>query len=260
MIFCTTLRSVQLLYSVDSPELQTRRRIAAPHMFSRFISALKEHSMNRDYGSMVRRFHVIVCSMAGMLLASGAGAAMRTSAPGPAPAVAAAPTEMQELAGLWMRGMRLSADIKTAENEFIGLYNKLNKRLISFDIFCGKMSLDPGSMTMKRSCRPHDRYPSNPIYISITGQLESTNNYNSYRDPPVVLTAKYSDKLVDSLLKLTSGASSDPQLVAKAAQLEKLYAEMRQVQGQYASLDVDEKARAKAVRKLARSGNDGALP
>lgn len=63
------------------------------------------------------------------------------------------PDEMQQLDEIWVHGKSLARRIEDAEDKLFRRYNKLNKRH-EYDVVCGTMSLQPGSMIMKRTCQP----------------------------------------------------------------------------------------------------------
>ena len=77
------------------------------------------------------------------------------AAAAPAPAVASPPTAEQlvELDEIWIRGKGLSQQINEAEDAFFAAYNKVNRNY-EFNITCGEVSLNPGSMIMRRVCVP----------------------------------------------------------------------------------------------------------
>jgi hypothetical protein len=61
--------------------------------------------------------------------------------------------EVEVLDEIWVRGKHLSQVIEDEEDRFFKLYNKLNRNS-DYDVFCGTMSLHPGSMIMVRKCAP----------------------------------------------------------------------------------------------------------
>jgi hypothetical protein len=68
-----------------------------------------------------------------------------------------------ELDEVWVSGKKLARRVADAEDKLFRLYNKLNKNNI-YDVHCGSISLEPGSMIMKRTCLPG--YLSDISYIS----------------------------------------------------------------------------------------------
>lgn len=209
------------------------------------------------------------------ILSAGAASASSTVAAGAlSAATPESPEELEELAEVWVRGKRLSDDIETAENEFFRVFNKRNKNAM-YDIHCGVMSLQPGSMIMVRACVPGfvamSTAASARVYVSQSyspgldgcfggcgGMLFSTYNVVSPPAAPVALLAmQHSGKLVDNLLEVING---DPQLLAMAWHLDNLYREMSQVRSHYSSLGGGEKARTKVVRQLEKPRNPVSRP
>lgn len=98
-------------------------------------------------------------ALATLLFAIAGGLSAAADAPAAVPAsVASQQQEQQEqqvetLDEVWIRGKHLSDVIETAEDRFFELYNKLNKKN-EFDVYCGQMSLNKGSMLMVRRCMP----------------------------------------------------------------------------------------------------------
>jgi hypothetical protein len=94
-----------------------------------------------------------------MLLSAMATAAYAAVDAPAAPATSVAVALQQPLAEVevidevWVRGKHLSQVIEDEEDRFFKLYNKLNKNS-DYDVFCGTMSLHPGSMIMVRKCVP----------------------------------------------------------------------------------------------------------
>jgi hypothetical protein len=80
--------------------------------------------------------------------------------------------QLQELGEIWVRGKGLAEAIADAEDDFYQLYNKLNTDR-DYQVACGYMSLEQGSMIMSRSCIPAfleyytDRL--HPSYTSLPG-------------------------------------------------------------------------------------------
>jgi hypothetical protein len=64
-----------------------------------------------------------------------------------------AAAEPQQLEEIWVYGKSLSRRIEDAEDKLFKRYNKLNKNH-EYDVVCGEVSLQPGSMIMKRTCQP----------------------------------------------------------------------------------------------------------
>ena len=73
----------------------------------------------------------------------------------PADAAVAQPTaeQLEELAEIRIRGKSLSQVISEAEDAFFAVYNKVNRNY-AFSITCGEVSINPGSMIMRRACVP----------------------------------------------------------------------------------------------------------
>jgi hypothetical protein len=94
-----------------------------------------------------------------MLLSAMATAAYAAVDAPAAPATSVAVALQQPLAEVevidevWVRGKHLSQVIEDEEDRFFKLYNKLNKNS-DYDVFCGTMALNPGSMIMVRKCAP----------------------------------------------------------------------------------------------------------
>lgn len=100
--------------------------------------------------------------MAALLLSVAAttGRAMEA----PASAADATPVEeLVELNEVWVRGKKLARRVADAEDRLFRLYNKLNKNDI-YDVHCGSLALQPGSMIMQRTCLPG--YLSHINYVS----------------------------------------------------------------------------------------------
>jgi len=97
----------------------------------------------------------LYATFAGMLSFAAPGThAADTPPAAPAAVTAQAPVaEPQELEEIWVRGKSLSRAIADAEDDVYQLYNKLNKDS-DYDITCGYMSLQRGSMIMRRACTP----------------------------------------------------------------------------------------------------------
>jgi len=92
------------------------------------------------------------------LLSVAAAGAFAANSPAPASAAQAVANqqpveEVQELDQIWVRGKRLSRSIADAEDDFFKLYNKLNKGR-DYDVTCGYVQLQRGSMIMNRTCQP----------------------------------------------------------------------------------------------------------
>lgn len=95
-------------------------------------------------------------ALASMMLAMTGGWCVAADAPDPAPAPVASQQPEQQIETLdeiWVRGKHLSDVIENAEDEFFKLYNKLNRKG-DYDVYCGQMSLNKGSMLMVRRCMP----------------------------------------------------------------------------------------------------------
>ena len=104
---------------------------------------------------IMKSFGLPLVVLASALLASGAHAAdVSTPSVVNAADTAQKPIEeVEELDEIWVRGKRLSEVIEDAEDDFFLLYNKLSKNY-EYDVFCGRMSLNTGSMIMIRKCVP----------------------------------------------------------------------------------------------------------
>ena len=104
---------------------------------------------------IVRRLAARCGGMAFALLANAVHAAdASASAELNPPTAAQSPVEqIGTLDEVWVYGKRLSREIEAAEDDFFVLYNKLNKDS-QYDVHCGRMALNKGSMLMVRACVP----------------------------------------------------------------------------------------------------------
>jgi hypothetical protein len=101
----------------------------------------------------MKSLHLVLATL---LLATAGGLSAAADAPVPVPAPVApqqAEQQIETLDEIWVRGKHLSDVIENAEDEFFKLYNKLNKDS-AYDVLCGQMSLNKGSMIMVRRCMP----------------------------------------------------------------------------------------------------------
>lgn len=104
-----------------------------------------------------RRVAEVFSAFLAVVLAGGmAAAAHAADAPDAAATgsvTQAATPQIDELDEIWVRGKRLSVIIEEAEDDFFELYNTLSKGN-EYDVYCGRMALNSGSMIMVRSCVP----------------------------------------------------------------------------------------------------------
>ncbi|HUG73483.1 MAG TPA: hypothetical protein VMK82_08685 [Steroidobacteraceae bacterium] len=152
-------------------------------------------------------------------------------------AIAADQQPLEELDEIWVQGKRLSKSIADVEDDFFELYNKVNKKS-DYDIYCGYMSLHPGSMIMTRTCTPAFLMYNTSV---VTG-------YGSYgRNTPanvsLIKPSNISTGPTNSLLLMERRAAyaqnvldvinSDERLLQKYMDLVGMYEELRQTQGRY---------------------------
>ena len=124
--------------------------------------------MNAMTRLATRNLQLIVAAMLSIVAPAAACAADTASdAAVPAPAMTPrAGEELEQLDEVLVRGRHLAASIADAEDDFFKLYNKLNRNH-DYDVTCGYMSLEPGSLIMRRTCMPGflaDYYPSSSYY------------------------------------------------------------------------------------------------
>lgn len=168
---------------------------------------------------------------------------------------------VEELAEVWVKGKRLSEVIERAEDEFFVLYNKLNKDS-QYDVYCGRMALDKGSMILIRKCVPgFIVFNYGDIYGRVTygsvgcsgyggGYIDGSSfvTFNSctsggggYGYSPPVYTS-FIQPPADHMLMARRPAyvanvfkvvKSDARLLEMASELGELYKDMEVVQGHY---------------------------
>ena len=170
--------------------------------------------------------------------------------------------EIQELAEIWVYGKRLSQVIEDAEDDFFLLYNKLNKDY-QYDVYCGRMALENGSMIMIRKCVPGfivNNYANSYGYIGAGSCLGSSFGYwgssgsydggsispcggygNSFGftgpvylsdllPPMQLMLMEKRPAYAANVLKVVTG---DTRLLEKVKHLGDLYQDMELVQGHY---------------------------
>ncbi len=218
-------------------------------------------------------------TLATMLSAMAAGVCAAADAPAtpvaPAPLAAQQPVQdLDQLDEIWVRGKHLSGVIEDAEDEFFKRYNKLN-RDSSYHIYCGRMSLNNGSMVMVRRCLPGfivfnsydyrtntvsfgqpgfgsacsgNMYPqretNGDIYYMSSCNYSGYSGGSAYVSPPSgLLMMERRPAYLKNVLKVVS---SDSRLLEMARNLGGLYNEMESVQNRY--------VKVRAVERAARPG------
>jgi hypothetical protein len=214
---------------------------------------------------VMKTLGLAVAAIASVALASGAQAAISDS-----PAVetssdsAQKPVEqLDELDEVWVRGKSLSEVIEVAEDDFFVLYNKLNKDS-QYDVHCGRMSLNNGSMIMVRKCVPGFivyNYSNGLGQVSfgcnggmVSGFSEGMS-YSSFASgcsigsaygtsPPPSMAVPSAEQMLMAKgeaygANIVKVVKSDPRLLEKVRSLDGLYKEMDMVQGQYVKVKGD---------------------
>lgn len=117
-----------------------------------------------------------------LAFASAASALEGTATDDPA---AGAPAAMLELDEIRVHGKRLATRVEEAEDDFFGLYNSLNDD-DRFDVVCGLISLQMGSLIPQRTCLPgfladHSRLslPGAVHYSPTAARLQPATCYGS---------------------------------------------------------------------------------
>jgi hypothetical protein len=187
-------------------------------------------------------------------------------------AIASTQKPVEEIDEIWVQGERLSKSIVDVEDDFFKLYNKVNKKQ-DYDIYCGYMSLNRGSMIMTRVCMPAFVTYNMPSVTGFArsysfasaggscGQVSDGTIYSSggctasYYSTPYVPPSPPTGLLLmerraDYAQNVLDVINSDQRLLQKYMHLIGLYEDMRQTQGRYrAALGSGDKAvRATAVR------------
>lgn len=211
-------------------------------------------------------------SLAAILLSVAATTGRAKEAP--ATEAAAPVEELVELSEVWVRGKKLARRVADAEDRLFRAYNKVNKNNI-YDVHCGFLTLQPGSMIMTRTCLPG--YISDINYVSSPSRYfpaapTSSCGYMSglhYSSgcsfsglpasaytgaPPIQMVTRMRGSAPESDLSsvppsVLSGyrreayaqnvldvITNDEQLTALATELVKLYDEMKLVQNRYVSM------------------------
>jgi len=191
-----------------------------------------------------------------------------------APAAAAPAEEVVELSEVWVSGKKLARRVADAEDRLFKAYNKVNKNNI-YDVHCGFLSLQPGSMIMTRSCLPgylsDINYVSNPSRYIPSAGMSSCSNLSGLHfsdgcsfsglpasaftsGPPIQMVTRMRPALQEADLSsvppsVLSGyrreayaqnvldvITNDENLTALATELVKLYDEMKLVQNRYVSM------------------------
>lgn len=243
----------------------------------------QSRAMNTWMRSAVCKSSVPVVAM--LLLAATTSRAMEASG-----SVLAEPPleELVELKEVRVRGKKLVRRITKSEDRLFKAYNIVNTN-DDYDVHCGDMSLEPGSMIMVRTCLPGflsnlDRravyFPtpvpetqgsqaygsscapalgagivygcgfSVPQPTSRNPAMPSVSWESEYGNVPVsVLRAYHRQAYAENVLY---HITEDEQLLAMANELVGLYQEMQLVQGRFARLREEQALRAKA--STARGG------
>jgi hypothetical protein len=201
------------------------------------------------------RIPYLILAAALSLAATGASAADAQPTPAAPIAAISQPAQEDELEEVFVRGKRLADVIEDAEDEFFDLYNKLN-RDHNYDVHCGYMQLDRGSLAMTRTCVPgfivynHYDLAGQPVrQCSSTSTPEITGTAPNYGSgtaayyyagctwaplPPVELLAmEHRLKYEKNVLRVIG---SDARLLSMAGKLAGLYNEMSTVQNRYVSI------------------------
>lgn len=163
--------------------------------------------------------------------------------------------ELQELDEIWVRGKWLSGMIEGAEDDFFLLYNRLNKDS-QYDVHCGRMALNAGSMIMIRKCTPgfivYNYTDALGRGIGTIGcSSESSGTCGGFTDafgysapafpafvppPPEALLMAKGPAYAANVVKVVK---SDPRLLEKVKDLGILYKDMELVQGHYVKVKGD---------------------
>jgi hypothetical protein len=247
--------------------------------------------MHGKLRNAMRTFGPAVAAIASALLANGVRAAEApVSADVNPPGAAPNPVEQIEtLDEVWVYGKRLSREIEAAEDDFFVLYNKLNKDS-QYDVHCGRMALNRGSMLMVRACVPGfivynygDGFGR--VSLGSCGSFGSPSfgyygggnygdGYGYYSSdyyggmgysgsacyggfssgsgvPSAALMMSKRPAYAANVLKVVA---SDPRLIEKAKDLGVLYKDMELVQGHYVKIKARTPARE---RKKGASPNRG---
>jgi len=175
-----------------------------------------------------------------------------------ASALAATQKPLEEIDEIWVEGKRLSKSIVDVEDDFFKLYNKVNTKR-DYDIYCGYMSLNRGSMIMTRTCVPAFLTYNAPASMGSIGfGRQLAGGGTCYSPPQASGDAYWSTGCYDYTVAIPTPApyyppsglllmerradyaknvldviNSDQRLLQKYMHLIGLYDELRQTQGRY---------------------------
>lgn len=173
--------------------------------------------------------------------------------------------ELQELDDVWVHGERLAQRIEKAEDDFIALYNELNSTS-RYDVRCGVMALQRGSMIMVRRCAPEFRLSYATYYApdinygrsactSYVGggwnsQFDSCLNAPGREVAAVRGATGNEQEYASNVLKVIQ---SDPRLQDMGTKLGTLYDELQLTRQRYVKLKPPEKSLKAKPRAHPRS-------
>lgn len=229
-------------------------------------------------------------ALASALLFAGTCAAVEASSSAPLASPEAAPA--LELDEVWVHGKRLADRIEEAEDDFFALYNALNDD-DRFDVTCGLVALQQGSMILKRTCIPGFLAQRMPMRLRhrvsfrppsqfgmqcnspmpATSQFEGgcqgsiSENYHQAMDsylgdslapsgfvPASLEAMHHREQYAQTVMDVIRG---DARLSEKAAHLAQLYSELESTQQQYREMKADQPATWSLDRKLGAPGPRG---